>query len=539
MTELTFDYSDFVLPCLVASRADSSPTRTYLRHVTGDSQTYRQCHEAGLRWASVLRRLGVEEGDRVLSMLPPSFAAINAWIGASWLGAWEVPISTDYRGSLLRFIVENSGVNVAVVQDRLLGRFLELTADGAVGDLKTIVVVGSHTGGDTGPAPGLEILDAELLLRDAAPVDVGGLRVPTTSDVASIIYTSGTTGPSKGVIVTWRQLAGTCCGGTPPDDYGEDDIRYAPFPMCHVLGKVAVLGSAINNSSMVIRDAFSTTYFWEDIAKFRCTTTGFTAAVANFLYRQPSHPGDAETPLRNIVSAPLIPEIDDFCRRFGVRVYTTYNMTELSGPIVSEWNPTNLRSCGRVRPGYLARVVDEHDVDVAPGTAGELIVQSSDRDALMRGYFGMPEETAQAWRGGWFHTGDAFRYDGEGNFYFIDRQKDSIRRRGENISSLEVESEVNAYPSVLESAAIPVPSEWGEDEVMVVVVPRPDMVLDPAALTEFLIGRCPRFMIPRYVDVVTELPKTPVGKIRKSALRDQGVTTHTWDRDAAGIVVPR
>ena len=208
----------------------------------------------------------------------------------------------------------------------------------------------------------------------------------------------------------------------------------------------------------------------------------------------------------------------------GVDVYTIFNMTEVATPVFSELNPTQLGTCGRARDGVEVRLVDENDCEVAPGEVGEMMVRMDRPWAMNHGYYKNPEATVKAWRNGWFHTGDAFRRDAEGNLYFVDRMKDAIRRRGENISSFEVESEVAANPAVREAAAIPVPSELGEDEVMVVIAPVAEQRIDPEALFDFLVPRMAHFMLPRYIRVVDELPKTPTAKVQKHLLREDGVT---------------
>jgi crotonobetaine/carnitine-CoA ligase len=265
--------------------------------------------------------------------------------------------------------------------------------------------------------------------------------------------------------------------------------------------------------------------------------------MASLLLAQPEKPGDADNPMQGVIMAPLIPDLERFKARFGVRVCTGYGMTEIAYPFASGWNLANATSCGRLRqghPGYQVRVVDAEDRDVGPGRIGELIVRTEAPHIITPGYFGMPEKSAEIWRGGWFHTGDGFRCDEDGNFYFADRIKDAIRRRGENISSFEVEAMVNEHPAVLESAAIGVPSEHSEDEVKVIVVPRPGMALDPRELIEFLIPRMPRFMVPRYVEVAAELPKTDATqRTQKHRLRAHALNAATWDREAAGVELPR
>jgi crotonobetaine/carnitine-CoA ligase len=226
-------------------------------------------------------------------------------------------------------------------------------------------------------------------------------------------------------------------------------------------------------------------------------------------------------------------------RRYGIDVRTTFNMTEVSSPMLSDLYPPEPGTCGKPRPGVEARVVDDNDCEVAPGEFGELILRTDQPWAMNHGYYKNPEATARAWRNGWFHTGDGFRYDENGYFFFVDRIKDAIRRRGENISSFEVESEATAFAAVREAAAIPVPSELGEDEVMIVVAPVPGQSVEPLALFQFLEPRMAHFMLPRFIRVVDDLPKTPTQKVQKHLLKDAGVTNDTWDREAAGIKVKR
>jgi crotonobetaine/carnitine-CoA ligase len=214
-------------------------------------------------------------------------------------------------------------------------------------------------------------------------------------------------------------------------------------------------------------------------------------------------------------------------------------MTEISSPIVSEPNPAKPGTCGTIRPGVDVRLVDENDCEVAIGAVGEMLVRTDRPFAMNSGYHKNPEATAKAWRNGWFHTGDAFRRDADGYYYFVDRVKDAIRRRGENISSFEVENDIVAHPDVREAAVIGVPSEYSEDEVMAVIAPVPGRSIDRAALMGFLETRLPYFMVPRYIRILDELPKTPTAKVMKAELRKDGITPDTWDREAAGIKLKR
>jgi crotonobetaine/carnitine-CoA ligase len=236
---------------------------------------------------------------------------------------------------------------------------------------------------------------------------------------------------------------------------------------------------------------------------------------------------------------PVVPFFEEFQTRFGLKLSTMYGMTEIGPAFCSGWNITDHASCGTRREGYEVRLVDEHDFEVPVGEVGELIVRHEYPWTLNQGYFDMPAKTAEAWRNGWFHTGDAFHCDEQGRYYFVDRIKDALRRRGENISSFEVEGLVNAHPGVLESAVVAVPSEWGEDEIKVCVV-RTDDALTEEQLVRDLIGTMPRFMVPRYVELVDSLPKTEATqRVKKNLLRESPLNDRTWDREAAGVEVPK
>ena len=256
-------------------------------------------------------------------------------------------------------------------------------------------------------------------------------------------------------------------------------------------------------------------------------------SMTGFLMGEPERDDDREHTLRKALVIPLPVHLNEFRERFGVAVRTVYNQTEISSPIQSDGYETHdYRVAGRPRPGVQCRIVDENDADVPPGEIGELVVRSDEPWSMMAGYLGMPEKTVEAWRNQWMHTGDAFRRDSDGNYYFLDRLKDTIRRRGENISSVELEGSVCEHPDVLECAAVGVPSEFDEEEVKIVVVPYEGRTIAPEELVEFLRVRVPRFMVPRYVELVAELPRTPTQKIRKTQLRAAGVTAATWDGQA-------
>jgi crotonobetaine/carnitine-CoA ligase len=307
------------------------------------------------------------------------------------------------------------------------------------------------------------------------------------------------------------------------------------MPLFHIGGMGVTFVMLARGGSITFVERFDTTSFWEVVRRTQTTSCFLLGVMAVFLEKQPPRPDDADHPMRLVFMVPLAGDIAAFSKRFGMDVYTIFNMTEISSPIVSEVNPTTVGACGKVRPGVDVRLVDANDCEVPLGTTGEMIVRTDRPWGMNSGYYKNPVATANAWRNGWFHTGDMFRQDPEGNFYFVDRAKDAIRRRGENISSFEVEADVMQHPDVREAAAIGVPSELSEDEVMVVVAPVAGRTIDPVSLIDFLQARMAHFMIPRYVRVLEELPKTPTAKVRKAELREQGITADTWDREAAGL----
>jgi crotonobetaine/carnitine-CoA ligase len=331
---------------------------------------------------------------------------------------------------------------------------------------------------------------------------------------------------------------------TGPDDFLlPGSAYYGVYPANHISGKYTLYQAARYGARLVVRERFSVERFWDDVREHDVTAAALVGPMAPFLMLAPERADDTEHPLRYVMMAPLAPEVEAFERRFDVQVGTGYGMSEIG--IVFEARPGSLAngtSCGRVRggwPGYEVRIVDEHDAPVPAGHVGELVVRSRDPWAINLGYDGMPEAGVAAWRNGWFHTGDGFRTDADDNFYFVDRMKDTIRRRGENISSFEVEACVLAHPDVAECAAIAVPSEYTEDDVKVCVVLRDRASLAPEELVEFLVPRIPPFMVPRYIELVDALPKTEATmRTQKIKLRENPFNEHTWDREDPTAMEP-
>jgi crotonobetaine/carnitine-CoA ligase len=508
-----------------------------------DRFTYAQMEDTSNRLAHGLVKLGIEPGQTLLLLLPNTTDYILCWCAIAKISAMEVPINTAYRGNVLKHQVNDSRADTIIVAGEFLERLDEISDE--LEYLKRCVIHGAN--GDLGAArqaaPKLAarcdfIPFDELFADDATPMNTA----PRYCDIAAIMYTSGTTGVSKGVMVPHAHSFEYANTSAASMEVGPEDVYYAPLPLFHVAGQWAVVYScAIRSATAALTDSFSIQEFWPDVARHDVTCTFLLGAMANFLYSQPEVPEDATTPLQKVLMCPVIPEVGDFKRRFGVRVSTAYGSTELGGcGTVHILDLPNAQSCGApVTEKYDLKVVDENDEEVPVGQPGEIVVRPKEPWIAMAGYWNRPEATQQAWRNLWLHSGDVGKFDEAGNLYFLDRTKDAIRRRGENISSIEVEHEINAHPAVLESAVFPVESEHTEQEVMCAVVLKPGESLDPETLIRFLEPRMAYFMVPRYVDIVEALPKTPTGKIQKFGLRDQGLTDSAWDREAAGIKLKR
>jgi crotonobetaine/carnitine-CoA ligase len=521
------------IPERLQERAAEHPERPFIIEADGRTATYGEFQDEVLRWAAAYRSLGLGEGDNVATMLAPTVTAYASWMGMCWIRAVDTSCNTAFHGQMLAYLLNQSKSRVALIDAQYLDRFIAVAPD--VPRLDTVVVLGELSQ-PNGEAP-FRVVAASELLAGASPAD--DLDPPRAWDNSMMIYTSGTTGPSKGVRIAWPQVYQSSLGLIPPDDLDESDAFYSPFPMCHASGRAALCVMTLCGGRIVLREQFSASHYWDDIVGHGCTTTGLVGAMTAFLWSQPDSPADADNPLKRAVMFPVVPYYRDFEKRFGLKLTTCYAMTEAGTIFSAGWDITDPASCGTARDGYEMRLADEHDYEVPVGEVGQLLLRHRDPWTITLGYFDMPDKSIEAWRNGWFHTGDAFRVDEEGRYYFVDRVKDAIRRRGENISSFEVEALVNAHPGVGESAAIPVASEWGEDEVKVCVV-RSDEGLTEEQLVRDLIATMPRFMVPRYVEFTGDLPKTEATqRVKKNLLRADPLNDRTWDREAAGVTVPK
>lgn len=518
-----------VLRDVLDHHAARTPDATFVRLQDGSERTWSQMRQLTRDTASGLRRLGVRQGEHVLVWLPNGLDAMRVWFAINYIGAVYVPLNTAYRGALLAHTVALSDATLIVADADLAPRLADIDR----GQLQRAVVFGHMAAS----VAALETLPSSVL--DEAATDPLELERPIEPwDTQSIIFTSGTTGPSKAVLSSYMHL--TSLSGPKSWAWLRDDDRFLiNLPLFHIGGTSCVYAMMLRGASVALVERFDTASFWQVVADNGVTAVGLMGAMTPFLMKAPPSPHDRGHGLRIAVIIPLSGDAEAFAQRFGVEVYTVFNMTEISTPLISERNPVLPGTSGKPRPGVEVRLVDGNDCEMPVGAIGELILRTDTPWAMNHGYYKNPEATAQAWRNGWFHTGDAFRRDADNNFFFVDRQKDAIRRRGENISSFEVETEAMQHPAIREAAAIPVPSEFGEDEVMLVVSAAPEASIDCAELIHFMAARMAHFMTPRYIRIVEDLPKTPTSKVQKHLLRAEGVTADTFDREAAGIIVRR
>ncbi len=524
------------MPEIVSRMAQSQPDRIFAYNVAGETLSWRELQSRIELWAGRFVSLGVRSGDIVATLVDSSFDSLASWLALVGLGAVDAATNGEFRDRMLAYAINNCRPALIVVAAHYLG-----SLDAVAAELQTVkqVLVVNADGASVSAASALP----GLVSVNDVPVDASAqerMQTPRWSDIACVTYTSGTTGPSKAVRLPWGQLNCINLGTFPFEDLNDQDVLYCTTSHAHFGAKAIPYLAAMIGGTVVIRSRFSLNSFWADIGQFRVTTGMLVGTMADMLLRSPDRPQDGETSLRNLFMAPLGPCYRQFAERFGVRICTAYNSTEGGVAVRSGWDPSDERTAGRLRPdypGFEVRIVDEHDFEVPNGTPGECIIRSSAPWVMNAGYLHNAEATADAWRNGWFHTGDALVRDADGNYMFVDRLKDVIRRRGENISSFEVEADVLANSEIVECAAVAVPAETAEDEIFLFAVRRAESSLTVQELVADLQHRMARFMVPRYLEFLPALPKTQATqRVMKAELRRRGLGPQTWDRERSSFV---
>jgi crotonobetaine/carnitine-CoA ligase len=511
---------------ILADKAARIGDRPFLEY-TGHTFSYRDAHLLTNRYAHGFLAAGVRRGDHVALMLPNQPELLWAIWGLGKIGAVAVPLNTAAKGELLTYLLDQSDSVLLCVSDQLRERAVTAAA----------------------AAPGVrEVIGPDRLAEFASTQpddDPPGMADVRADDPHLLQYTSGTTGPSKGALsphsqghAVGRQMASLT-------RYRPDDVLYTCLPVFHANALWFTIYAALwAEASVALSPGFSARRFWDEIRESRATVFNALGAMANIIWQLPRSPRDREHFVRSAMLVPLTSAlVDGFAERYGIAVTSVYAMTENCA--VTVFGPDEPRdkvpSAGKVRDYMSVRIVSDFDEPLPPGEVGEICIRPNEPGSVMLGYYKMPQATEAAHTDGWFHTGDRGHLDEDGYLFFSDRKKEAIRRRGENISAYEVEMVLCRHPAVQEAAAVPVPSELGEDDVMAYLVPVPGTALSYREVIEFCAENMAYYMVPRYLDTLEALPKTPSEKIEKYKLKVDAAQrlNELWDRDKAGITVRR
>ena len=495
----------------------------------GGEWSYSGARNAAAGFAGTLAAAGVGPGDRVAIMCGNRGELLESVLGCAWLGAIAVPLNTALRGPQLEHVLGNSDPKILVADSGLV-RHLELV-EAPPPALERIWSVGGTAERRWGHIPLAPPPDAGDPVRPH-PVRPG--------DTFAILYTSGTTGPAKGVCCPhgqfywWGRLTARHL------DVTERDVLHSVLPLFHTNALNTLFQALLAGATYVVGERFSASGFWRELHDSDASVTYLLGAMVHILLERPASPDETAHRTR-VALAPATPAEDAarFQERFGVRLIDGYGSTETNLVLCNAIGGHAPGALGRIVEGFEAKVVDKEDVEVPAGTPGELVVRHHEPFSIATGYYRLPDETAVAWRNLWFHTGDRVVREADGVFRFLDRQGNAIRRRGENISSWEVEQALLTHLEVALVAVVPVPAEVGEDDVLAFVVPRAGATIDPIELLRHCEPRLAYFAIPRYLEFCPELPLTENGKVRKQVLRERGVAATTWDREQAGYTVVR
>ena len=537
-------WAEWTLVDLLRGQAARAGDRPFIRFEDGRALSFRALDRWSDALAGGLAALGVRAGDRVFGLVGNRAEALGLLFASVKLGAVWVPVNTGLRGAFLAHQLDNAQPRMVVVDHRLAASF-DGVAAGPVPPEVFVLVGDDRTATPACLAGARRLAFAEL---DAMPAPAGlALACPAPGDVAMIMYTSGTTGPSKGVLMPHGHCYAFALGTVEALRLTPADCYFVCMPLFHANALLMQLfGSLLAGGQVVVAERFRASTWLEEVRACKATVTNGLGVIPEFIFRQPPTPRDREHSLRLMMAVPIAEEWGAaFEARFGVPFLQGFGITECNIVAYSRPGDPLIPGCAGalLDEWFDVRIVDpDSDAPVPVNTVGEIVIRPRLPGVFMAGYFRMPERTVEAWRNLWFHTGDAGRLDAEGRLHYVDRLKDCIRRRGENISSFEIEQVLNAHPAVAESAVvgIRVAGAGGEEEVKAYVVLAAGSDVTPVALLDWCAPRMPHFAVPRFVEVAPgELAKTPTGKIQKVALREAGVTAATWDRESVGYVVRR
>jgi carnitine-CoA ligase len=529
MLEATEEYHD--LATLVRAKARKNGGRPALRFPSR-VLAYDELDRETDRIAAGLSEAGVGHGDRVAALLHnrPEFPLL--WFALAKIGAVLVPLNTALKGDLLRYELDDCQARALVIEPSLLSVYEPVRASL---DVQREWVTG-------GPDPGSE-LPAGMLPWSGllSPNPPPSIDAPGPGDPAAILYTSGTTGPPKGAVIPHEKYLTTPREIGLRSELGPDSVLFTGLPLFHCNAQeMTALTALLNDLTAAFEERFHATTYWETAARNGATHVSLLISMVNVLYKQPAKPTDRGHGVRVALTAGATKEVwPQFEARFGLRIIELYGMTECG--CTTLMNPPGAVRVGSVGTplGFVeAQIVDDHDRPVPAGTPGELTVRPRRPFTMFLEYYRKPEKTVESWRNLWFHTGDLMKRDADGYYYFLDRKKDVIRRRGENLAPYDVETVLNQHPAVFETVVVGVPAEVGEEDVKAFVQLRPGGTVTPEELFRFAAERLPFFMVPRYVEFIAEIPKTANQKAQRYLLKGK-LTGHEADRERLGITVRR
>lgn len=505
----------------------------------GQTYTYRDLDKIANRFANELINLGVAKGDTVVSFLDNSTDAVFAIFGIAKAGAISVPINTANRGEFLRHQVADAGAKLVIAESEYVERLVQI-AD-AIKHVELILYRGEPP--DMGNCSiRCEPLDGHRG-SDESPPDI---RIKP-GDLAFLIYTSGTTGPAKGCMISHNFVCSLARQSNWIYKITEDDVMWTPLPLFHLNAiAVSMMAAMLVGGRVAIVPRFSVSNFWPEIQRSGATMASVLGTMATLIARAPDNAStkDCYGQLKSVQGAPWPADIVKIWQeRFGIRNHLAarlYGISEASVVTTVQYDvDVPPGSSGRRNSEFEVRIVDDDDNEVPIGIPGEVICRPLMPHVMFEGYWRRPEETLKIMKNLWLHMGDIGKFDEQGFFYFVDRKKDYLRRRGENISSFEMEATISQHPAVAEVAVHAVPSDLSEDDIKVTAVLHPEAALTEEELCRWTLDKVPYFAVPRYIEFRESLPRNPVGRVLKYQLRDEGRTLRTWDIEHSDIVVKK
>jgi carnitine-CoA ligase len=519
------------LATLVRQKAAKNSGRIALRF-PGRDLSYEDLDRESDRVANGLAAAGIGHGQRVACILYNTAEFPLLWFGLAKRGAILVPLNTGLKGEILRYELADSQPLGIVLDDRLWEVYAEVRESLSIE--REWVVRGGES--PTKARPRTDAWEQLLSDRPAPAIDP-----PQPWEAASILYTSGTTGPPKGAIIPHEKGLITAKEIGARSRLSPESVLFTALPLFHCNAQeMTALNALLNDLTAAFDERFSASHFWENAAQRGATHVSLLISMVNVLFKQPERASDRTHGVHTALTAGATKQIwPDFEQRFGLTIIELYGMTECGcTTLMNPPDAIRLGSVGTPLAFVEAQVVDDYDRPVPAGTRGELVVRPRLPFTMFLGYYRKPEQTVEAWRNLWFHTGDFVTRDDDGYYYFVDRKKDVIRRRGENLAPYDVESALNRHPAVFESVVVGIPSPLGEEDVKAFIQLKPGATVEAKELFEFAVEHLPFFMVPQFIEFVDEIPKTANQKAQRFVLRSRrGGVEH--DRDRLGVVLRR